>query len=77
MLIINLLDYILFFLFILHIAFLSTCDSYKCGGVAVWRLGEEKKGAERVWSIFPASHPPSFENGLAQGAEAKQRLKLQ
>ena len=28
------LDYILFFLFILYIAFLPTCDSYKCGGVA-------------------------------------------
>ena len=32
------LDYILFFLFILYIAFLPTCDSYKCGGVAVWLI---------------------------------------
>ena len=37
------LDYILFFLFILYIAFLPTCDSYKCGGVAVWRCGGQRR----------------------------------
>lgn len=32
------------FLLILQLLFLSTCDSYKCGAVAVWRMREEGRG---------------------------------
>ena len=74
------LDYILFFLFILYIAFLPTCDSYKCGGVAVWRCGgwgRKRKGRRGFGQSFqPLIHPAS-KTDWRRVRKAKQRLKLQ